>query len=183
MPLHEPVPGLADDAGIRAAYAAHGEELYRFALRLLGDAGLAEEVVQETFVRAWRASASYDPLVGSLRTWLFAIARNLATDSARARAVRPRVAADPDLDGASPHPAERDHAEFIARAWQIEEALGHLSPDHRQALVETYLRDRPRDQVATELGVPEGTLRSRVFYALKSLRVALEGVGWTDDER
>src|SRR5512141_1177293 len=82
-------PALATDAGVRAVYAAHGPELYRFAMRSLGDRGLAEEAVQETFVRAWRAADRFDDALGSLRTWLFAIVRNVVIDLSRARAVRP----------------------------------------------------------------------------------------------
>jgi RNA polymerase sigma-70 factor, ECF subfamily len=77
---------------VREAYAAHAGELYGFAVRSLGDPGLAEEAVQETFVRAWRAGERFDPQIGSLRTWLFAILRNVTIDLGRARAVRPRVA-------------------------------------------------------------------------------------------
>src|SRR5437667_10710649 len=99
-------PALATDDGVRAVYAAHGPELYRFALRSLGDRGLAEEAVQETFVRAWQAANRFDDALGSLRTWLFAIVRNVVIDLSRARAVRPALAAgsrtdDPSgLDGA-----------------------------------------------------------------------------------
>ena len=67
---------LRRERDVREAYAAHAGELYGFALRSLGDSGLAEEAVQETFVRAWRAGDRFDPQIGSLRTWLFAILRN-----------------------------------------------------------------------------------------------------------
>src|SRR5918996_1507058 len=83
---------LAGGISVREAYAAHARELYGFAHRSLGDAGLAEEAVQETFVRAWRAGDRFDPEIGSLRTWLFAIPRNVVIDLGRARAVRPGVA-------------------------------------------------------------------------------------------
>jgi len=86
-------PVLASDDGVRAVYAAHGPELFRFALRSLGDRGLAEEAVQETFVRAWQAAERFDDALGSLRTWLFAIIRNVVIDLSRARAVRPALAA------------------------------------------------------------------------------------------
>src|SRR5215469_1195398 len=87
---------LANDDGVRAVYAAHGPELYRFALRSLGDRGLAEEAVQETFVRAWQAADRFDESLGSLRTWLFAIIRNVVIDMSRARSVRPALAAQGD---------------------------------------------------------------------------------------
>src|SRR5215470_19733494 len=82
---------LRAERDVREAYAAHSGELYGFALRSLDDAGLAEEAVQETFLRAWRAGERFDPQIGSLRTWLFAILRNVVIDLGRARASRPRV--------------------------------------------------------------------------------------------
>ena len=96
--MAEAQPVLANDDGVRAVYAAHGPELYRFALRSLGDRGLAEEAVQETFVRAWQAANRFDDALGSLRTWLFAIVRNVVIDLSRARAVRPGLLA---VDAAS----------------------------------------------------------------------------------
>src|SRR5690348_18282015 len=83
---------LSRERDVREAYAAHSGELYGFAVRSLGDAGLAEEAVQETFLRAWKAGERFDPEIGSLRTWLFAILRNVVIDLGRARASRPRVA-------------------------------------------------------------------------------------------
>src|SRR3954469_3438163 len=83
---------LSRERDVREAYAAHSGELYGFAVRSLGDSGLAEEAVQETFVRAWRAGERFDPKIGSLRTWLFAILRNVVIHLGRARAGRPGVA-------------------------------------------------------------------------------------------
>ena len=83
---------LSRERDVRDAYAAYSGELYGFAMRSLGDSGLAEEAVQETFLRAWRAGERFDPKIGSLRTWLFAILRNVVIDLGRARAVRPGVA-------------------------------------------------------------------------------------------
>jgi RNA polymerase sigma-70 factor (ECF subfamily) len=88
---------LGSDAGVRAAVHAHSGELFGFALRTLGDQGLAEEVVQETFVRAWRAGRRFDPDIASLRTWLFAILRNVIVDATRARSIRPGVGAAVDV--------------------------------------------------------------------------------------
>src|SRR5689334_16218723 len=87
-----PVGALIKERDVREAYSAHAGELYGFAMRSLGDAGLAEEAVQETFLRAWRAGKRFDPEIGSLRTWLFAIIRNVVIDLGRARAARPGVA-------------------------------------------------------------------------------------------
>src|SRR5665213_3533140 len=79
---------LADEQGLTAAFSAHGGELFGYARRSLGDAGLAEEAVQETFVRAWRARDRFDPSLGGIRAWLFAIERRIIIDLARKRAVR-----------------------------------------------------------------------------------------------
>lgn len=167
-------PTLATDDGLRASYRAHAGELYRFALRSLGDRGMAEEAVQETFLRAWRAADRYDPALSSLRTWLFAIGRNVVIDLSRARATRPPLAAVVEVEpGAGDDPIERALA-----AWQVEEALRRISDQHRTALVETYYRARPYPEVAAELGIPEGTLRSRVYYGLRALRLSLEEMGW-----
>ncbi len=156
---------------MREAYAAHAGELYGFALRSLGDAGLAEEAVQETFVRAWRAGDRFDPQLGSLRTWLFAILRNVVIDLGRARASRPRVGEGGIEPAVEP-------LEQALLAWQVEEAMRRIGAEHRRVLVETHFRGRPYAEVAAELGVPEGTVKSRVYYGLRALRVVLEEMGY-----
>ena len=164
------------DAALRAVYDAHGPELYRFARRSLGDPGLAEEAVQEVFLRAWRASASYDPARASQRTWLFAILRNVVIDLARARRVRPPLAAS---DGAPPSAAD-DEIDRVLTTWQVEAALAELDDGQRRALVEVHWRGRPYAEVAEELGIPPGTVKSRVYYGLRAMRSALEAQGWRD---
>jgi RNA polymerase sigma-70 factor (ECF subfamily) len=166
---------LREEPGLRAAYAAHGRELYGFALRSLGDTGLAEEAVQETFLRAWRHSDRFDPDVASLRTWLFAICRHVIVDLARRRAVRPPLA---DIAAATDGPPDgADEVDRALVAWQVEEALRRIGDDHRRVLVEVYYRARPYAEVAGELGVPVGTVKSRVYYGLRALRLALEEMG------
>jgi RNA polymerase sigma-70 factor (ECF subfamily) len=162
---------FARERDVREAYTAHSGELYGFAMRSLGDAGLAEEAVQETFLRAWRAGERFDPKIGSLRTWLFAILRNVVIDLGRARAVRPRVA----RGGVEPSVDPLDDA---LTAWQVEEAMRRIGEDHRRVLIETHYRGRPYAEVADELGVPEGTVKSRVSYGLRALRVVLEEMGY-----
>lgn len=169
------VPVLDHEDGVRQAYAAHGAELYRLALRGLGDSGAAQDAVQETFLRAWRARGSYDAGRAGLRTWLFAIARHVVIDAQRARGARPwlRDLADHhSLEAAAP--GVGDGWEQLTRRVLVEEAMKRLGDDHRRALAETYLADRPYPEVAAELGIPESTLRSRVFYGLKALRVVME---------
>ncbi|HUC06697.1 MAG TPA: sigma-70 family RNA polymerase sigma factor [Solirubrobacterales bacterium] len=168
-----PPGALTDERDVHEAYAAHASELYGFAVRSLGDSGLAEEAVQETFLRAWRAGERFDPQIGSLRTWLFAILRNVVIDLGRARAARPTVADDGIEVAVEPF----DEALL---AWQIEEAMRQIGEQHRRVLVETYYRGRPYAEVAAELGVPEGTVKSRVYYGLRALRIVLEEMGYED---
>ena len=167
-----PAGALSRERDVREAYAAHSGELYGFAVRSLGDAGLAEEAVQETFLRAWKAGERYDPEIGSLRTWLFAILRNVVIDMGRARASRPRVGPEQGIEP-SVEPLEQ-----ALVAWQVEEAMRRIGEDHRRVLLETHFRARPYAEVAEEMGVPEGTIKSRVYYGLKALRVALEEIGY-----
>jgi len=167
-------PALDEEDGVRAAYRAHGAELFGFAVRSLSDHGLAEEAVQETFLRAWRAADRFDPSIAPLRTWLYSIMRNVVIDLTRARAVRPAVASptEPVVDTSA------DAYERALVSWQVEEGLRRLGEDHRRILIETYYRARPYAEVAAELGIPEGTVKSRVYYALRALRLTLEEMGW-----
>lgn len=165
--------GMAtDEIELRAAFVAHSGELVAFARRSLGDAQLAEEAAQETFVRAWRHRDRFDPSLGSMRTWLFAIERRLVIDLARSRAIRKTEVLPPDAEDPD------DSIERAMQAWQVEEAIRRLRHEHRHVLIEIYYRGRPSRIVADELGIPDGTVRSRLFYALKALKLMLEEMGW-----
>ena len=162
----------ADEDGLHEAFVAHGTELFGFARKALDDPGAAEEVVQETFVRAWRARHRFDPNLGTIRTWLFAIERNVVIDHARARAIRRTEPLHDDLAN------DVDDLEGAMVGWQVEEAVRRLREEHRQVLLETYYRGRSSRDVAAKFGIPEGTVRSRLFYALRSMRLMLEEMGW-----
>ena len=181
--MNTEVAALGSDDGVRTVYRAHGSELYRFALRSLGDPGLAEEAVQETFLRAWQAADRFDERLGSLRTWLFAIVRNVVIDLSRARAVRPRLAGAREAEVDLTHERNVDEAlDRLVRSWEVEEALRKIGEEHRVALVEVHYKGRPYSDVARDLGVPPGTVKSRVFYGLRAMRLALEEMGWTDGD-
>lgn len=179
-PQATPDAALGSESSLRAAYAAHGAELYRFALRQLGDPGAAQDLLQEVFLRAWRAADSFDPAVAGLRVWLFAIARNAVVDEVRRAGVRPwhrTLTADPDGGSGAHRQVVRAFDEAVMDTWVVEEALRRISAEHRYAIVQTHLRGRSYADVAADLGVPVGTLRSRVFYGLKALRLAMEEMG------
>lgn len=163
--------GRLGEPELRAAYTAHGGELYGFALRSLNDPSSAEDVVQETFLRAWRSASRFDPALAPLRTWLFAILRNLIIDQARARNVR-------RTEPSSAEPAVGDDIDAKLQGWVVEGALARLSDDHRRVVVESYYRHRPAADIAAELGIPIGTVRTRLFYGLKALALALDEMGF-----
>lgn len=171
---------LLGEEEVRSVYGAHGGELYRAARRSLGDDQLAEDAVQETFLRAWRAADRFDERLGSPRTWLFAILRNTVIDLVRAESARPPRAPATSGDSPDTTPADMTQLDRVLLAWQVEEALSRLSDDHRTVLVEVHLRDRPLADVAADLCIPVGTVKSRAYYALRALRVVLEELGWND---
>ncbi|SCE50132.1 RNA polymerase sigma-70 factor, ECF subfamily [Streptomyces sp. DvalAA-14] len=161
---------------MRALYREHASALFAYVLRLVaGDRFLAEDIVQETLLRAWKSAASLDPAARSLRPWLVTVARRIVIDGHRSKQSRPQETSPAALEQV---PAQ-DELERSLRLMTISDALQDLSAAHREALVETYFRGRTVNEAADELGLPAGTVRSRVFYALRALRNALEERGVT----
>jgi RNA polymerase sigma-70 factor (ECF subfamily) len=168
--------GDEDAELLRAMFAEHGDALYAHALRLAsGDRQRAEDLVQETLLRAWRHPEALDPDRGSVRAWLFTTARNLAIDSWRRRSVRVGEV----ITDALPEAPSDDETDRTVEAWLIAEALARLSPVHREVLVECFYQGRSVAEAAARLGVPPGTVKSRTHYALRSLRLVLEEMGVT----
>jgi RNA polymerase sigma-70 factor (ECF subfamily) len=166
----------AQDEVLRALFEQHAAPLLSYAIRLTGgDRGRAEDVVQETLLRAWRHPEALDPDRGPVRSWLFTVARNVAVDAHRARRARPPEVGE---DALAVVPAV-DEIEQALDTWLVADALATLSPDHRAVIVETYFRGRSVADAASVLGIPPGTVKSRTFYGLRALRLALEERGVT----
>lgn len=164
-----------DAALLRALQEEHGEALNAYALRLChGDRQRAEDLVQETLLRAWRRPESMDPTRGSVRSWLFTTARHLAIDAWRRRSARVGEVVTDQLPEPPLDLAETDR---VVESWTVLDALRQLSPAHRQVLVECFYRGHSVAEAAAALGVPPGTVKSRTHYALRALRVALEESG------
>lgn len=167
-----PRSAAADETLIKALYAEHGAALLRYALRLTGgDRHRAEDLVQETLLRAWKSPRGFADRPP--RPWLFAVARNLAVDAYRARKSRPPEVGQAALETL---PAA-DDPDRILESWAVAEALSTLRPDHRTVIIETYYRGRSVAEAAASLGIPAGTVKSRTFYALKALKLALQERG------
>jgi len=158
-------------------YGEHGGPLLGYVLRLTnGDRQLAEDIVQETLLRAWRHP---EALTGRpVRPWLFTVARNLVVDAHRAKSSRggSHVPLD-DGDDFAAAPSRVDDIDRALESWTVAEALADLSPQHRAVIVETYYRGHSVAETAGVLGIPPGTVKSRTYYALRALKLALEERG------
>jgi RNA polymerase sigma-70 factor, ECF subfamily len=157
------------DELVDVLYAEHAAALLAYAQRLLGgDRHRAEDVVQETFLRAWRHAARLDG--ATARPWLFTVARRIVIDGHRRREPVP-------TDEQAPAGPPADELEQALLSWDVTEAFRTLSDDHRAVLLEVHYRDQTVVQAARTLGIPEGTVKSRTYYALHALRLALEERG------
>lgn len=160
-------------ATIDSVVAAHGPALLAYATRLTGgDRHAAEDVVQETWLRAWRHVDRLTEDRGSVRGWLMRVAHNIAIDQYRGRRARPTEVELPELDvpGAPVIPAPSDEVETRV---VVDAVLDRLSTEHRTTLVEVYFADRTATSAASVLGVPVGTVKSRIHHALNTLRCVL----------
>ena len=149
--------------------------LWRFCLRLVAnDRGKAEDVVQETMLRAWRNPSVLDEEQGSARAWLFTVARRIVVDEWRsARSRRELTVEEP------PELVEADQVDAMLDQWIVAEALDRLTPEHRAVIVECYYRGLSTAEAAEVLNIPAGTVKSRTHYALRALRLAMQEMGVT----
>ena len=159
------------DEAFRAVVEEHAPAVSAYLRRRVADAGRAEDLTQEVFLRAWRHADRFDASRADLRGWLFAIARNLVIDAHRADGARPRTGAGDDVLAAMPGPDQIDAA---LAAWVMSDALRRLSPAHRDVLLCLYYRRWTLAETAEHLGVAVGTVKSRSTYALRALRLVLE---------
>jgi len=157
---------VADEALVRAVFEEHGRALLAYATRLLGDRQAAEDVVQETLVRAWRHPEALVNGKGSVRSWLLAVTRHLVLDRVRAAAAQPREM----VETPAATPAVTDHAEDVMEPTVMMDGLGRLSEEHQAVLTELYVKGSSVAEAAAALGVPPETVCSRCYYALRSLR-------------
>lgn len=156
---------------MQGLHAAHGEPLRRYLLRLtMGERHLADDLLQDTMLKAWRHLDTV-PLDEELaRPWLFTVARRVFIDATRKRQVRNARAATAEYQEI---PSTADHAEQVSDVRAVRVALAALNEQHREVLVELYYNDVTPRELAARLNVPEGTVRSRRFYALRALASVL----------
>lgn len=167
---------------IRALHQRYGTLAYSLAVRILGDPGRAEDVVQDAFMRIWTYASSFDPDRGSLRSWLLTTTRNRAIDYLRGRPGRERheLELSPDIPargtGSDPW---RDVSESLERQ-AVRQALGSLPPDQRQVVELAYFGGYTQTEIAEIVHVPLGTVKGRTRLALEKLSSYLQGRGLID---
>lgn len=166
-----------DTALIRALYDEHAAALWRYAMHLTGDRARAEDVVQETLLRAWQhPEVTADP-DRSPRAWLFAVARNMIIDERRSARFRKETdVPEPEqvADYATP-----DQADTALDRLMLSVALSQLSDDHRAVIRRAYYQGWSVGEIAADLRIPEGTVKSRLHYAVRALRLNLQEMGVT----
>ena len=168
MPMMQSNDSNADVLTARL-YSEHAHALHSWARGRVADDRDAEELVAETLVRAWRRYDQYDPSRGSERAWLFGIARNAAIDMHRRSQRRLRTVTDEFPEVGEPAVVDR-----LAEISLISDAISDLSDQHRTVIVQAFVHGRTSSQIAQVLGIPAGTVKSRMFYGMRSLRAALE---------
>lgn len=158
-------------------YDRYSHPVYSTGMRLLGDASLAEELVQEVFLRVWRRAETFEPLRGGFSTWLYSIARNRAYDLHRRQSSRP-VSSGPEALEMAPAASTPDlDPQSRVDGWDLAHSLALLPAQHREILVMAYYKGLTQTEISTHTGLPLGTVKTRVTAALKRLRAVIPDAG------
>jgi RNA polymerase sigma-70 factor (ECF subfamily) len=160
---------------LRELHDQHAQAVWRYVVHLTGDRAMADDIVQETLLRAWRKPSVLDQSQQSARTWMFTVARNLVIDGKRSAASRHEFGTDTLPE----RPTAGGEADAVLDAWLVSDALAELSLEHRSVIVHAYYGGRSVAEIARELAIPEGTVKSRLHYGLRALRLALQERGVT----
>ncbi|MGW6913461.1 sigma-70 family RNA polymerase sigma factor [Kitasatospora sp. NPDC054939] len=169
-PAPAPARPVLDQETLAELYHLHGGYLLRALLRVTADRGKAEDILQETLLRAWQHPEALASGPDRARPWLLTVARRIAIDHYRMAAARAREVMGDTLED---RPLVADPYEQVVASRDIGHALDELQPHHREVLVELHLNDRSVAEAAALLGVPPGTVKSRNFYAIRALRPVL----------
>jgi RNA polymerase sigma-70 factor, ECF subfamily len=164
--------GDGDRNAFETLYRRYSRPVFGLALRRLGDRGRAEDAVQETFASVWRAARSYRPERGPGAPWLYAVARNAIVDNGRVRREPPVERADEGAEEETP--LDRTESGWVA--WRVHRSLAELPPNERIVIELAYWGGRSQSEIADELDIPLGTVKTRTRTALARLADSLEDV-------
>jgi len=159
---------------LRELHDQHAAAIWRYAAHLTGSASQADDVVQETLLRAWRTPHLLEEDPAATRGWLITVARNIVIDEARSARRRHETSRDTVPEREVP-----DETTSLFDNLLVAEALATLSEDHRAVIVHAYFGGRSTTETAAQLGIAEGTVKSRLHYGLRALRLALQEKGVT----
>ncbi len=174
-----------DEAALEALYQRYGAACFRLVRRILGDADLAQDAVQQVFLALWQTGPTadgqsrpgYDPSRGAVGTWLLSVAHHKAVDLLRREMGRRKRLASyqelTEIEAAGPGPA--DQAWVALRAERTRAALRELSPEHREVLLLAYYGGYSQSEISGMTGLPLGTVKSRTLHAMRHLRTRLAG--------
>lgn len=155
-----------DETITKFLFREHGRAMLAYATELTRDRAIAEDVVQEAMIRAWRHADDLVDERGSIRGWLLTVVRNIITDRVRARMIRIQEVIEAPDEVA----VVDDHAQYVVDRIVVAETLSRLSAEHRVVIEHVYLRGYSVADTAALLNIPPGTVKSRTFYALRTLR-------------
>ncbi|HEY9306852.1 MAG TPA: sigma-70 family RNA polymerase sigma factor [Microbacterium sp.] len=163
-----------DAERLAALYDAHAAPVWRYVVHLTGDRAGADDIVQETLLRAWRTPRILEQDPSSTRSWMFTVARHLVIDEARSARRRREIGVAEVPERAAP-----DATDALFEAILVEEALAALTTEHRAVVIRAYYRGLSVAEMADELDIPPGTVKSRLHYGLRALRLTLQEKGVT----
>lgn len=172
-----------DSAALDALYERYAGVVFGLVLRIVAERPVAEDLLQEVFVRAWQRAGSYDGSRGRAGAWLCGIAHNLAIDELRRQRRRPQLVSERDERDPPREPSAPNGREVAEEAWinlrrvQIETALARLPVAQRQVIELAYFEGFTQSQIAARLGEPLGTVKTRMRLGLRKLRDILQGQG------
>lgn len=184
-----PAIAAGDTVAVAELYDRHSATLYALLVKILGDRSDAQEILQESFVQAWRRAADFDPSRGSEIAWLVSIARNKAIDRLRSRYLRAvrEEEAGREIPNELRSVDTSEGAERTAILGELRQrmrtALDELPEAQRTALELAYFQGLSQSEIAERLGEPLGTIKTRTQLAMKKLRGSLKDLGWFDDAR
>jgi RNA polymerase sigma-70 factor (ECF subfamily) len=165
-----------DDAALATLYDRHAGAAYGLALRITGDAGSAEDAVQEAFISMWKQAPRFDPERGQVRSWLLTIVHHKSIDAVRRRSNRPErqlpEGADEFLEATRGGP--EDAAVWALEAEAVRNAMRRIPEEQRLTVEMAYFRGMTHVEIAAEMGVPLGTVKSRLRIAMEKMREYLQ---------
>lgn len=162
--------GRNEEGALEALYDRYARLAFSLAYTMLGEREAAEDVIQESFLNAWRRARTYNPHRGSERSWFMSIVRNCCIDKLRSHSVRPQSAGS---DAIVDTPARNDvwlDVSNTLTAEEISSALSNLAPDQRETIELAYYRGLTQQEISAQMGVPLGTVKGRIRMGLQRLR-------------